>query len=90
MLSKSQPLLLGKHGRKIKKRLCLFYVCEGGIPGKSKGRISDAPMVGCGGYANEFGAATTSGHGESLMKMTLARGVVFNMEKLGQNAQVRY
>ena len=58
----------------------------GGIPGKLKGRIGDAPLVGCGGYANEYGAAGTSGHGEALMKMTLAREVVYNMEN-GQNAQ---
>ena len=59
------------------------------MPGKLEGRVGDAPLVGCGGYANEFGAATTSGHGEKLMKMTLAREIVFNMEK-GENAQVRY
>ena len=68
--------------------MCVFYIYEGGIPGKLKGRIGDAPLVGCGGYANEFGAAGASGHGEALMKMTLAREVVYNMEK-GQNAQVR-
>ena len=58
----------------------------GGIPGKLKGRIGDAPLVGCGGYANEYGAAGTSGRGEELMKMTLAREVVYNMER-GQSAQ---
>ena len=54
-----------------------------------EGRIGDAPLVGCGGYANEYGVAGTSGHGEALMKMTLAREVVYNMEK-GQNAQVGF
>ncbi|XP_028401850.1 isoaspartyl peptidase/L-asparaginase-like [Dendronephthya gigantea] len=53
----------------------------GGIPGKLKGRVGDVPMIGCGGYANEYGAATTTGHGERLMKMTLAREVVYNMER---------
>jgi beta-aspartyl-peptidase (threonine type) len=68
--------------------LCVFYISEGGIPGKLKGRIGDAPLVGCGGYANKHGAATVGGHGEAIMKMTLAREVVYNIEK-GENAQVR-
>ena len=54
-----------------------------------KGRIGDAPLVGCGGYANKHGAATACGHGEAIMKMTLAREVVHNME-IGQNAEVRF
>ena len=58
------------------------------MPGKLKGRIGDAPLVGCGGYANEYGAAASSGHGEAIMKMTLAREVVHNME-IGQKAQVK-
>jgi beta-aspartyl-peptidase (threonine type) len=53
-----------------------------------KGRVGDVPLVGCGGYANEYGAATTTGHGESIMKVTLARDVVYNMEH-GMNTQVR-
>ncbi|XP_028392650.1 isoaspartyl peptidase/L-asparaginase-like [Dendronephthya gigantea] len=61
-------------------------VSTGGIAGSLKGRVSDAAMVGCGGYANEHGAATTSGQGEYLMKMTLAREVVYMMES-GMNAQ---
>jgi isoaspartyl peptidase/L-asparaginase-like protein (Ntn-hydrolase superfamily) len=52
-----------------------------------KGRVGDVPLVGCGGYANEYGAATTTGDGECIMKMTLAREVVYNMERK-KNAQV--
>ena len=59
----------------------------GGIAERLKGRVSDASMVGCGGYANKHGAATTSGLGESIIKMTLAREVVYMMEG-GRNAQV--
>ena len=58
----------------------------GGASGKLKGRVGDAPMVGCGGYANKTGAATVTGFGESIIKVTLAREVVFNMEKR-QDAQ---
>ena len=54
-----------------------------------KGRIGDAPLVGCGGYANEYGAATTSGFGEVLIKMTLARDVVYNLEN-GKSASVKF
>jgi beta-aspartyl-peptidase (threonine type) len=46
-------------------------------------------LVGCGGYANKVGGATTTGDGESIMKVTLAREVVFNMENR-QNAQVKH
>ena len=65
----------------------VFYL--GGIPGKLKGRVSDASLVGCGAYANKSGAAATNGPGESIMKMTLAREAVYNMEQ-GQNAQVSF
>ncbi|XP_046858174.1 isoaspartyl peptidase/L-asparaginase-like [Xenia sp. Carnegie-2017] len=59
---------------------------SGGLPGKLKGRLSEACTVGCGGYANKYGAAATGGYGEAIRKMTLARQVVFNMES-GQDAQ---
>ena len=52
-----------------------------------KGRVGDVPFVGCGGYANDKGAAATTGHGEKLIKLTLARQVVIEMEN-GRNAQV--
>ena len=45
-------------------------------------------MVGCGGYANRFGAATASGHGELIIRTTVAREVVYNIEKQNQDAQV--
>jgi beta-aspartyl-peptidase (threonine type) len=54
-----------------------------------KGRIGDAALVGCGGYANEHGAAAVGGHGEAIMKMSLAREVLYNIEK-GENAEVRF
>ena len=58
----------------------------GGTAGKSKGRVGDAPLIGCGAYANKTGSATCAGAGESIMKVTLARQVVYNMES-GQSAQ---
>ncbi len=57
------------------------------MSGKHKGRVGDAPLVGCGGYANETGVAAATGIGELIIKMTLTREVVYNMQN-GQDAQV--
>lgn len=39
-------------------------------------------VVGCGGYAdNNIGAVSTTGHGEAIMKVTLARLILFHMEQ---------
>ena len=47
---------------------------------KMPGRVGDTPLVGCGGYANTVAAASTTGHGESLMRTVLAWDVVRNVE----------
>ncbi|XP_046853565.1 isoaspartyl peptidase/L-asparaginase-like [Xenia sp. Carnegie-2017] len=52
----------------------------GGIAGKLKGRVSDTPLVGCGGYANDKGAATGTGHGEKLIKLNFAKQIVIGIE----------
>lgn len=52
----------------------------GGLDKKMLGRVGDSPLVGCGGYANTTAATSTTGHGESIMKMVLAWDVVRNME----------
>lgn len=54
---------------------------------KMAGRIGDSPLVGSGGYASKFGAASTTGHGESIMKTVLAREVVYNMERGADSQQ---
>lgn len=39
-------------------------------------------LSGCGGYAdNKVGAVSTTGHGEAIMKVTLARLILFHMEQ---------
>ncbi|XP_068137533.1 isoaspartyl peptidase/L-asparaginase-like isoform X2 [Hyperolius riggenbachi] len=54
----------------------------GGITNKMVGRVGDSPIIGSGAYAdNLYGAVSTTGHGESIMKVTLARLVLFNMEQ---------
>jgi beta-aspartyl-peptidase (threonine type) len=49
----------------------------GGTARKLVGRVGDSPIPGAGGYAdNELGAASTTGWGESIMKVLLAKTVV--------------
>ena len=40
------------------------------------GRLGDTPLIGCGGYASAVAAATTTGHGESFMKITASKMAV--------------
>ena len=45
----------------------------GGITMKMRGRVGDSPIVGCGAFADDSeGAASTTGHGESILKTFLA------------------
>uniref|UniRef100_A0A8D3AZU4 Isoaspartyl peptidase/L-asparaginase n=1 Tax=Scophthalmus maximus TaxID=52904 RepID=A0A8D3AZU4_SCOMX len=54
----------------------------GGLLNKMVGRVGDTPCIGGGGYAdNEAGAVSTTGHGEAIMKVTLARLILFHMEQ---------
>jgi beta-aspartyl-peptidase (threonine type) len=46
----------------------------GGTPRKHPGRIGDSPIIGSGGYAdNELGAASSTGYGESLLRVMLCK-----------------
>jgi beta-aspartyl-peptidase (threonine type) len=46
----------------------------GGMTGKRPGRIGDAPLIGCGTYADDLaGAASSTGHGEMIIKVVLAK-----------------
>ncbi|XP_023129085.2 isoaspartyl peptidase/L-asparaginase isoform X1 [Amphiprion ocellaris] len=59
----------------------------GGMLNKMEGRVGDTPCIGSGGYAdNQTGAVSTTGHGEAIMKVTLARLILFHMEQ-GQSAE---
>lgn len=53
----------------------------GGINGRLSGRIGDSAIIGCGVYANKFGAASATGHGEMIMKMFLSKLVVDLIQK---------
>jgi L-asparaginase / beta-aspartyl-peptidase len=48
----------------------------GGTRGKWPGRVGDSPLVGCGAYADDAaGAVSSTGHGESIMRVCLAHAV---------------
>ncbi|XP_063169357.1 isoaspartyl peptidase/L-asparaginase [Candoia aspera] len=54
----------------------------GGLTNKRFGRVGDTACIGSGGYAdNSTGAVSTTGHGESIMKVILARLTLYHMEQ---------
>jgi beta-aspartyl-peptidase (threonine type) len=55
----------------------------GGTPNKMPGRVGDVPMVGCGFYADdELGGASTTGWGEAIAKVILARLALHHLQEL--------
>lgn len=59
----------------------------GGITFQRLGRVGDTPLPGAGTYADQFlgGAASATGHGESIMRVLLSREAV---ERLAQGSDV--
>jgi L-asparaginase / beta-aspartyl-peptidase len=48
----------------------------GGTPNKFPGRVGDTPLIGCGTYAdNAAGAVSTTGWGEAMIKVVMAKTV---------------
>jgi L-asparaginase / beta-aspartyl-peptidase len=48
----------------------------GGTPNKFPGRVGDTPLIGCGTYAdNDAGAVSTTGWGEAMIKVVMAKTV---------------
>lgn len=58
----------------------------GGITTQMYGRVGDTPIIGSGAYCNEFGGASTTGIGEAIIKVNLARELVYHLEK-GEDPQ---
>ncbi|XP_060031736.1 isoaspartyl peptidase/L-asparaginase [Erinaceus europaeus] len=59
-----------------------YATSTGGTSNKMVGRVGDSPCVGSGGYAdNDIGAISTTGHGESILKVNLARLTLFHVEQ---------
>ncbi|GAB0494605.1 hypothetical protein MMPV_005899 [Pyropia vietnamensis] len=53
----------------------------GGITAKRVGRVGDSPLVGAGAYADAaVGGVSTTGHGESITLVTLARLALWRLE----------
>ncbi len=53
----------------------------GGTLNKYPGRVGDSPLIGCGTYAdNEVGGVSTTGWGEAIMKVVMAKTVIDLME----------
>ncbi|XP_014366909.2 probable isoaspartyl peptidase/L-asparaginase GA20639 isoform X2 [Papilio machaon] len=53
----------------------------GGMTGKVVGRIGDTPQIGSGTYADDnIGGVSTTGHGESILKVCLAHSIIKLME----------
>jgi L-asparaginase / beta-aspartyl-peptidase len=48
----------------------------GGIFDKLPGRVGDSPLIGCGTYADDYGAASCTGQGEAIIRVVLAKSVV--------------
>ena len=48
----------------------------GGIFNKLPGRVGDSPLIGCGTYADGYGAASCTGQGEAIIRLVLAKRAV--------------
>ncbi len=53
----------------------------GGMMGKWPGRVGDSPLVGAGFHANEMGACSTTGVGETIARVLLAHKAVSGLER---------
>ncbi|XP_061424858.1 isoaspartyl peptidase/L-asparaginase-like isoform X1 [Lethenteron reissneri] len=70
------------HGSEWRPNIGRKIVQDGRRSASESARCGDRLCSkGCGGYAdNAVGAVSTTGHGESIMKVTLARLILFHME----------
>ncbi len=60
----------------------------GGTPNKHPGRVGDSPLIGCGTYAhNHSGGVSTSGNGEAMIRVVMAKTVVDLMERNGHDPE---
>jgi beta-aspartyl-peptidase (threonine type) len=56
----------------------------GGTPYKRPGRVGDTPIIGAGTYANDAeGAASSTGLGEAIVKVQMARAACFRIKEFG-------
>ncbi|HET7921561.1 MAG TPA: isoaspartyl peptidase/L-asparaginase family protein [Gammaproteobacteria bacterium] len=55
----------------------------GGMFDKLPGRIGDTPLIGCGTYADARAAVSCTGHGEDIIRTTLARNAAYLLQEAG-------
>jgi len=53
----------------------------GGTPNKAPGRVGDSSLIGCGCYADENAAVSTTGWGEPMMKLVLGKWAVDRVQQ---------
>jgi len=58
----------------------------GGIFDKLPGRVGDSPLIGCGTYADDYGAASCTGQGVAIIRTVLAKSAV-DLLKAGVDPQ---
>jgi beta-aspartyl-peptidase (threonine type) len=60
----------------------------GGMVNKLAGRVGDSPILGAGTYADDTSAAcSTTGHGEAMMRVCLAKTAIEAVRSLGPNKE---
>jgi beta-aspartyl-peptidase (threonine type) len=60
--------------------LCAAATSTGGTVNKRVGRVGDSPIIGAGTYADdEAGAVSTTGNGEGMIRLGVARAIVEQM-----------
>lgn len=59
----------------------------GGRAVQMKGRVGDSPLIGAGSYANSFGAVSTTGIGEDILRVSLARHALRAVEEGSRPAE---
>ncbi len=60
----------------------------GGTLNKYPGRVGDSPLIGCGSYAaNAVGGVSTTGWGEGMIKVVLAKTIIDHMAANGRDPQ---
>lgn len=60
----------------------------GGTPNKYPGRVGDSPLIGCGTYADSgVGGVSTTGWGEAMIKVVMAKTVIDLIQASGGNPQ---
>jgi len=55
---------------------------SGGIVGRMRGRVGDSAILGAGTFAGPSGAISCTGHGEEIVRRSLARDVVERMKTM--------